>query len=267
LFQFTYIGAPMIYYGDEAGINSPSLANSGSGFPEDDPYNRAPYPWADEAGNQNVYGPSDASMIAYYRSLGIFRQNNPALRTGSFTPVVLGDLTASQSDNNTFAFVRADAARKLLVVMNNGTASNTVTIPVGAFYADGTVLYDAFVVASLAPSATFTVSGGTVTITLPPRTGTIFSDLAPTSADVSLSGRVADPKGQGISGVAMTLTDSRGTARIVWTNSFGFYRFDDVRVGEVYTIFAQGRKHRIADPSRVISITDEVTGLDFTVEE
>jgi len=54
LFQFTYIGAPMIYYGDEAGMNAPSLANGANG-PEDDPYNRAPYPWADESGNANMF--------------------------------------------------------------------------------------------------------------------------------------------------------------------------------------------------------------------
>ncbi|MGH2524698.1 MAG: glycoside hydrolase family 13 protein, partial [Anaerolineales bacterium] len=42
LFQFTYLGAPMVYYGDEAGLDSPSLANGPNG-PEDDPYNRAPY--------------------------------------------------------------------------------------------------------------------------------------------------------------------------------------------------------------------------------
>src|SRR6267154_2761153 len=31
LFQFTYIGAPMVYYGDEVAVNSPSLANSSHG--------------------------------------------------------------------------------------------------------------------------------------------------------------------------------------------------------------------------------------------
>ena len=41
IFQFTNIGAPMVYYGDEAGINAPSVANSGGGLAEDDPYNRA----------------------------------------------------------------------------------------------------------------------------------------------------------------------------------------------------------------------------------
>ena len=33
LFQFTYIGAPTVFYGDEAAINAPSLANDGQNVP------------------------------------------------------------------------------------------------------------------------------------------------------------------------------------------------------------------------------------------
>ena len=44
LFQYTYMGAPMVYYGDEVALDSPSLANHVTNGPEDDPYNRAPYP-------------------------------------------------------------------------------------------------------------------------------------------------------------------------------------------------------------------------------
>jgi len=43
LFQFTYVGAPMVYYGDEVAVNSPSLASSNNG-PMGDPYARPPYP-------------------------------------------------------------------------------------------------------------------------------------------------------------------------------------------------------------------------------
>ena len=55
LFQFTYIGAPMVYYGDEVAINAPSLFNGNNG-PVGDPYNRAPYPWTDQAGDPTIYG-------------------------------------------------------------------------------------------------------------------------------------------------------------------------------------------------------------------
>ena len=76
LVQFTYIGAPMVYYGDEAAINAPGLGVA-------DPYNRAPYPWSDASGDPSTYGPADTSMIAYYSKLSKMRHELPALRTGS----------------------------------------------------------------------------------------------------------------------------------------------------------------------------------------
>jgi hypothetical protein len=37
LLQYTYVGVPMVYYGDEVGIDAPGP----------DPFDRPPYPWAD----------------------------------------------------------------------------------------------------------------------------------------------------------------------------------------------------------------------------
>jgi glycosidase len=181
LFQFTFIGAPMVYYGDEAGINAPSLANGPNG-PEDDPYNRAPYPWADEGGDQNVYGPADAALISYYTTLAHLRKQHAALRTGSFETVLAGDTTASGADNNTYAYARVAGGSKAVVALNNGAAANTATVPVGSYFADGTQLQDAL------GGATFTVSGGSVTVTLAARTGVV---LLPFPAAVDLAAPVA----------------------------------------------------------------------------
>ncbi len=267
IFQFTYLGAPMVYYGDEAGINAPSLGNSGSGLPEDDPYNRAPYPWTDEAGNQNAYGPVDSSLVNFYTTLGILRRGHTVLRTGNFTPVLMGDLTASSTDNNTFAFARYDAGEKIIVVMNNGTLANTATIPVGGYFPDGTVLTDALGSSSFAPNAAFTVSGGNITVNLPARTGAIISNFAPTAANVSVAGRVLNAKGSGLSGVRISLTDSRGIVRSAVSNSFGNYRFEGIQVGETYTIFAQSRRYQIENSTRVLSVSDELNDVDFAVLE
>ena len=59
LFQFTYIGAPMVYYGDEVAVNSPSQTSSANG-PIGDPYTRPPYPWLDQAGD-----PTDLRAARY----------------------------------------------------------------------------------------------------------------------------------------------------------------------------------------------------------
>ncbi|HEY0604348.1 MAG TPA: alpha-amylase family glycosyl hydrolase, partial [Herpetosiphonaceae bacterium] len=177
LFQFAYLGAPTIYYGDEAAIDSPALG-SGSNGPEDDPYNRAPYPWADESGDTNVYGPADSGMIDYYSALAHLRQERPALRTGAVTTVLTGDTTASSSDNSTYAFARVGGGEKAIVVLNNGAGTNTASLPVSAYFADGTALQDAL------SGTTYTVGGGSVNVTLAARSGAILL-LAPASADTT----------------------------------------------------------------------------------
>jgi glycosidase len=266
IFQFTYIGAPMVYYGDEAGINAPSLGNSGNGLPEDDPYNRAPYPWADESGDPNIYGPADSSLVSFYTSLGILRRGHPALRTGNFAALLMGDITPSSTDNNTFAFVRYDGAEKIIVVMNNGTTSNTATIPVGAYFSDGTVLTDALGNSSLALAA-HTVAGGNITVTLPARSGAIISNFAPTAGNVTVGGRVANQNGRGQSGVHISLTDSQGNVRKTVSKAFGYYSFEGVAVGETYTIFAQSQRFQIENPTRVLAVSEELSNVDFVVLE
>jgi glycosidase len=269
IFQFTYIGAPMVYYGDEAGINAPSRGNSGSGLAEDDPYNRAPYPWTDEAGNQNAYGPVDNSLVNFYTTLGNIRHVHPALRTGGFDTLVTGDTTASTSDNNTFAFGRRLGEDKVVVVMNNGAIANTVTIPVGAYYADGTILNDALISNSPptrgnSPTTSYTVSNGTITITVAARSGAILSNLALTAANVSVSGKVLTAKGQGLANVRVSITDNSGNSRTATTNSFGIYLFNEVASGQNYIISATHRKYRFEIPTQVLQINENVTDVNFT---
>ena len=149
LLQFTYIGAPMIFYGDEAAINA-----SGP-----DPFNRAPYPWTDASGNPSLYGPPDQSMIAYFSQLARLRHDLPALRSGSFTTL----LTAK----DVYAFLRSGGtAKPVIVALNRAATSSAVQIPVkGTTAASWT---DAL------SGATVTVSGGKLAVTVPPRGGMIL---------------------------------------------------------------------------------------------
>jgi glycosidase len=181
LIQFTYLGAPMVYYGDEGALNSPSLANGPNG-PEDDPYNRAPLPWEDEAGDASVYGPIDAGVRNFYMKLGHMRKQFAALREGSFETVLAGDLTPSNGDNNTYAFARVSGASRAVVALNNGAGANTASLPVSAYFADGTSLVDVL------GGATYTVGGGHVNITLAARSGVV---LLPAPAEIDLAAPVA----------------------------------------------------------------------------
>ncbi|HEY4959884.1 MAG TPA: alpha-amylase family glycosyl hydrolase, partial [Terriglobales bacterium] len=105
LFQFTYIGAPMVYYGDEIAVNSPSQTSSANG-PIGDPYTRPPYPWLDQDGNPNIYGPPDTNMQAFYTKLAHIRKPYQVLRQGSFVTLLTGDTQEQSTAPNTFAFAR-----------------------------------------------------------------------------------------------------------------------------------------------------------------
>ncbi|HEX8354720.1 MAG TPA: glycoside hydrolase family 13 protein, partial [Pyrinomonadaceae bacterium] len=186
LFQFTYPGAPMVYYGDEGALDSPSLG-SGVNGPEDDPYNRAPFPWEDEAGDPGVYGPADAGVRDFYTRLGHMRKQFAALREGSFETLLTGDTTPSASDDNTYAFARVSGAERAVVALNNGAGPNTASVPVAAHFADGASLVDVLT------GTAYTVGGGHVAVTLAPRTGVVLLpapaavDTAAPAADITVS--------------------------------------------------------------------------------
>ncbi len=177
LFQFTYVGAPMVYYGDEVAVNSPSLANSNNG-PIGDPYTRPPYPWLDQAGDPTIYGPPDTSVEGYYAKLAHLRKQYPALRNGSFVTLLTGDTQQANTAPSTYAFARVlNGSDTAVVALNNGAASNAAAIPVGSLFSDGTQLQDAI------SGATYSVSGGNVAVTLAARTGVV---LLPAPVNVDL---------------------------------------------------------------------------------
>lgn len=167
LMQFGYLGVPMVYYGDEAGLHSPSLHNGTNG-PEDDPYNRAPYPWPDAGGDPATYGPVDASMIAHYTALGQARRAHPALRTGSFATLLLGDGTSSRTDDGVYAFGRKSRGDVAVVVLNNAATAASAVVPVRGYAADGTTVKDALT------GRTYAVARGSVTLRLAPRSGALL---------------------------------------------------------------------------------------------
>jgi glycosidase len=155
LLQFTSFGAPMIYYGDEVGIDAPGRAGFG------DPYNRAPYPWADASGNVDVYGPPDLGLLAYYTRLASIRRSLPSLRAGRFVPLFMND--------NVLAFARVAAPNKpVLVVLNKAGNQADELIPLGGLFSNSAVLQDALS-GSLA-----SVFGDAVEVTVPARGGLIL---------------------------------------------------------------------------------------------
>lgn len=124
----------------------------------------------------------------------------------------------------------------------------------------------------------YRISGGTASVisgtantfsnivTAPNVTG--FSDwtlaeFAPSAANVSIGGRVLTANGNGINKAIVTLTEQNGNVRRAITNSFGYYRFDDVEVGQTCVFSVANKRYQFAEPTRVVSVTEDALDLDF----
>jgi len=89
--------------------------------------------------------------------------------------------------------------------------------------------------------------------------------LAPTAGDASISGRVLLENGQGIRGVVVTLMGGPlTTPRIFVTNNFGNFKFDGVEVGQAYVLSVEHKRYGFGQPTQIISLTDNVSGILFT---
>lgn len=85
--------------------------------------------------------------------------------------------------------------------------------------------------------------------------------LAPNAANVDVGGRIIRADGVGISKAIVTLTDQSGNIRLVRSNSFGFYNFEEVNVGQTYTLTVTSKKH-VFSP-RLLNLTEAVSDFDF----
>lgn len=174
LLQFTLPGAPTIYYGDEIALDAPSVDDNG--VLQDDPYNRAPYPWPDASGD--TYGPPDDAMLAYYQRLAALRHANSALREGDMITLVTDD------DFGVYAYLRVDAATgsAALVVTNKLSAAQTVTLNLAGYLPNGSPghLPDGLVLDGVFRDESITVGSEPVSITLEANSGDVWSAVTGT---------------------------------------------------------------------------------------
>ena len=104
IFQFTYLGTPTIYYGDEYGLQ---------GGP--DPDDRRTFDWARASSGNRA--------VALTHKLVALRHVYSALRTGSYMTLVTDDA------HGIYAFGRFDAIHRIAVVLNCGSNARMVTLP------------------------------------------------------------------------------------------------------------------------------------------
>lgn len=101
--QFTYAGAPTIYYGDEIGMTG-----------ADDPDDRRAFTW----------GKGSKDLVTWYAKLADIRSQYSALRTGSVEPIDV-------NDDAIMGYVRSDDNDIITVLGNNADSDKEITVSIG----------------------------------------------------------------------------------------------------------------------------------------
>lgn len=118
IFQFCYIGAPMIYYGDEAGM-----------WGANDPDCRKPMMWQDidfEPESHNYKGKEtkkgyklefSQDMFNFYKQIIKIRKENSVLINGKINKIYASE------NNRVFIFERVNSSQSIICVLNRETSS------------------------------------------------------------------------------------------------------------------------------------------------
>lgn len=122
IMQMTYVGAPMIYYGDEVGM-----------WGGNDPDCRKPMIWDDMTYEDEVYSvdgsihnPDEVAvnnvLFQHYKKLIAIRSNNPALQMGTYKTLFTDD------EKGVLIFERTYNGENLIVVINNSNSEYDVDV-------------------------------------------------------------------------------------------------------------------------------------------
>nr|HMS41911.1 carboxypeptidase-like regulatory domain-containing protein [Pyrinomonadaceae bacterium] len=181
---------------------------------------------------------------------------------------------ATRANVDIGAFEESSSYRAVLpVAVNNQSYSQILTSNIGSF--------------------TYTQSGGSLPIGITVNTGGIIANVSgtPTQAGVfdfgvniagansalvnyrlyvspsttSVFGRIVSPNGAFSSKVTVLLTSNSGNTIRTTTNPFGYYRFDNVNVGQVYQVTAASKIFTFVNNSQFVLVNDAVTAPDITI--
>lgn len=160
LFQMTYVGAPMLYYGDEAGM-----------WGGTDPDERKPMLWPDLK-YEDEHGLSLAGvkrseartvfnkeLFNFYRALIHERESNPSLTVGTYKTIVADDL------KKVFVFERKYGSREAIVGFNLSSEKQAI----GITSRQGIKVYQ-----DVLNSKSFAVKNGLLNIEIKPKWGVLL---------------------------------------------------------------------------------------------
>lgn len=161
IFQMTYVGAPYVYYGDEAGM-----------WGANDPDCRKPMVWPDMKYEPEQYLPDqrkrerpdtvvfNKDLFEFYKKLIHIRNEYPELQLGNFVAIAYDDKAG------VFVYERNYKGKQIMVALNKGKQNQIITL-----YTDKHLLYTDL----LNKKRKVRSAGGRMVFSLHPMEGRILS--------------------------------------------------------------------------------------------
>ena len=143
LFQFSWLGAPAIYYGDEVGLEGGK-----------DPDCRGAFPWEPSAWKGDLH-PWVQNLIAV-------RAARPSLRRGDYTRLMVDEA------HGVYVFARTLGEEKTLVALNASGQTQEIVISVKSLWRDG------YALRSLLDHRPLTIQRGKINLKLSPWHGQLL---------------------------------------------------------------------------------------------
>ena len=149
----TWIGAPTVYYGDEAGV---------CGFT--DPDNRRTYPWGHE----------NKELIAFHKEMIRIHKENPEIRSGSILDLV--------SEYQVIGYGRFNRREQSVILVNNGEHEVKKELSVWELGIPKTALLEQLILTTADGFSTerreYPVISGKIQITLPATSAVVLKHRA-----------------------------------------------------------------------------------------
>ncbi len=153
-----------------------------------------------------------------------------------------------------FEDVGISADGQVAIITGNGTTNNSLPVLIQAPFGSNSETVEI-------PINSSTPGRGAGAVRFLP------AALAPTAANVAISGRVITASGRGIRNVVVQISGGNlSETRYARTNPFGYYRFTELDAGQTYALSVSAKRYSFANPTRVITLNEDLTGEDFVSE-
>ncbi len=231
------------------------------------------------AGNPITAGSPNRALLCFSLASNASAANFTALQvpfsTSGDLSGVFGNVRLVQSVDNDYATTGDNTVVAAGTVSTNSFQFSGFNLPLQT--AAGTAI-NFFVAADVSPTVKTTtpaaqpsVSPANVTVTGAAVSGTTatgqnftFAPTAPTPASVTIGGRVVNSNGRGIARARITMTDGQGNVRWAMTNSFGYYRFADVEVGQTVVFAASAKGVSFTQTTQAVTVSESRQAVNFT---